>query len=198
MAGKSLGDAIVRAPFAGMVVEKMVTEGEFVRPDSRVVRLVQMNNLRLELAVPEAALSQITASQDVKFRVGAFGQEVFSGRIRYVGSAVRRESRDLLVEALVENKDGRLRPGMFATADVTVGEAQQVVVPAAAVRAGDDSQDDRVFVFKDGKLEERLVHVAGRDGNAVAIARGLKAGEQLVANAHGDWRDGQPAKAAQQ
>ena len=198
MASKSLGDAVVRAPFAGMVVEKLVTEGEYVRPDSRVLRLVQMDTLRLELAVPEAALAQITASQDVKFRVGAFGQETFSGRIRYVGSAVRRESRDLLVEAIVQNADGRLRPGMFATADVTVGEDQHVVVPAAAVRTGNDSQDDRVFVFKDGKLEERLVHVAAHDGGLVAVARGLKAGERLVANAEGDWHDGQPATAVRQ
>ncbi|MDX2022298.1 MAG: efflux RND transporter periplasmic adaptor subunit [Deltaproteobacteria bacterium] len=198
IAGKSVGDAVVRAPFSGMIVEKMVTEGEYVRPDSRVVRLVQMDTLRLELAVPEAALAQITASQDVKFRVGAFGQQTFSGRIRYVGSAVRRESRDLLVEAVVQNQDGKLRPGMFATADVTVGESQHVVVPASAVKAGNDSQDDRVFVFKDGKLEERLVHVAGKDGDVVAVARGLAAGEQLVADAAGNWHDGQPAAAAQQ
>lgn len=195
LASKSLGDAVVRAPFAGMVVDKNVTEGEYVRPDMKVVRLVEMNTLRLELAVPEAVLAQVTASQDVSFRVSAFANETFEGRIRYVGTALRRESRDLLVEAVVENHHGRLRPGMFATAEVTVGEVEQVIVPKAAVRLGNDQQDDRVFVLADGKIEERLVHVARVEGERVALASGLQPGETLVADASRALSDGQAAVA---
>ncbi|MCG5051836.1 MAG: efflux RND transporter periplasmic adaptor subunit [Myxococcales bacterium] len=191
LAGKSLGDAVVRAPFSGMVVEKFVTEGEYVRPDSRVIRLVEMNTLRLELAVPEAALAQVTASQDVHFQVAAFPAQTFSGRIRYVGSAVRQASRDLIVEALVDNAHGPLRPGMFATANVVLGERAHVVLPEAAVREGRNDESDRVFVVKNGLVEERLVHVSGRNGDRIALASGLSAGEAVVANAQGELHDGQ-------
>lgn len=195
LAGKSVGDAVVRAPFAGMIVEKNVVEGEYVRPDSRVVRLVEMDSLRLELAVPEAALAQVTSSQAVNFRVAAYPDRNFSARVRYVGSAVRRESRDLLVEAVVDNKEGILRPGMFATADVTVGESQFVVVPRSAVRMGNQQQDDRVFVLQQGRIEERLVHVAKVQGDSVSLLSGVKAGETLVADASSELKDGQAAQA---
>lgn len=198
LAAKSLGDAIVRAPFAGMIVERTVTEGEYVRPDIRVVTLVDVDTLRLELQVPEAALARVTASQEVSFRVAAFPGETFTGQIRYVGGAVRRQSRDLLVEAVVANKDRRLRPGMFASAAVHLGEEPQIVVPVSAVRAGSEISSDRVFVVKNGRVEERLVSLGGHEGTGrdeiVAVRSGLAAGERVVVPATAELRDGLAVK----
>jgi membrane fusion protein (multidrug efflux system) len=194
LAQKTMSDSIVRAPFAGLVAERHVTEGEYVRPDTRVVTLVEVEPLRLELSVPEAALAQITAAQEVAFRVAAFPGETWKGRVRYIGGALRRASRDLVVEAEVPNADRRLRPGMFATADLDVGAEPRVVLPAAAVRPGSEIAADRVFVVKNGQLEERLVHVAARAGDRVALRAGIAAGERVVAQATEALRDGLPVK----
>jgi membrane fusion protein (multidrug efflux system) len=194
LAQKTLGDAVVRAPFAGLVVERHVTEGEFVRPDMRVVTLVEVEPLRLELAVPEAAFAQIADAQEVAFRVAAFPEETFRGRVRHVGGALRRSSRDLVVEAVVANADRRLRPGMFATADLVVGEAARVVVPAEALRPGSETTSDRVFVVKDGRVEERLVVVEARAGDRVALRGGLSPGERVVTPVSDALRDGLPVK----
>lgn len=188
LAGKNLGDAVVRAPFKGMVAERYVSEGEYVRPDTRVVTLVELDPLRLELSVPEAAIHVLQGAGGVQFQVGAFPGETFQGKLRYVGPAVRRQSRDLLVEAVVANKDRRLLPGMFATAQLVTGTGAQPVIPETAVKH--DSEVDRVYVVAGGRIEERLVALGARQGGSIAVLSGLRAGERVVAPLSPELRDG--------
>ena len=188
LAGKNLGDAVVRAPFRGLVAERYVSEGEYVRPDTRVATLVEIDPLRLELSVPEAAVHILQKSAEVAFQVAAFPGQTFHGKIRYVGPAVRRQSRDLLVEAVVANPDRRLLPGMFATAQLVIGAGAQPVVPEAAVKH--DSEVDRVFVVAGDRLEERLVALGPRQSDGIAVLSGLRAGERVVACVTPELRDG--------
>jgi membrane fusion protein (multidrug efflux system) len=188
LAGKNLGDAVVRAPFRGLIAERYVSEGEYVRPDTRVATLVEIDPLRLELSVPEAAVHVLQKAAAVDFQVAAFPGETFHGKIRYVGPAVRRQSRDLLVEAVVANADRRLLPGMFATAQLVVGSGPQPVIPESAIKRGNES--DRVFVVLDDQLQERLVALGPANSDGVAVLSGLRAGERVVAPVTSDLRDG--------
>lgn len=190
LASKTLGDLAIRAPFAGVVAEKLVSAGESVRPDTRVATLVQLDPLRLELAVPEAVIESCSKGAEVSFRVAAFGDEVFTGRVEYVGATVRPNSRDLIVEALVANPAQRLRPGMFAVAEVLTGDELLPLVPSSAVRSEADLGTDRLFVVNDGKLEERLVQLGPLSGGGVAIRAGLRAGERYVVTQSPELADG--------
>jgi len=187
MAGKVLGDATIRAPFSGIVAERFVTAGEYVRPDTRVVTLVDIETLRLELTVQESAINQIHEGQTVQFRV-ASSSDPFTAQIRYVGPAVRRTSRDLVVEALVSNADHKLKPGMFATAKVELGTYSSPVLPLRALR--DSGVSKHVFVVVQNKLEERVVETGDVIGDAVAIVHGVKAGERVVSKVREEIRDG--------
>ncbi len=93
MAGKVLGDSTIRAPFAGVVAERFVTAGEYVRPDTRVITLVDTDKLRLELTVQESAVASVQEGQTVSFRVASFADREFPAKIQYVGPALRRASR---------------------------------------------------------------------------------------------------------
>lgn len=188
LAGKSLGDAVVRAPFRGLIAERYVAEGEYVRPDTRVATLVEMDPLRLELSVPEAAVHVLQKSTEVQFQVPAFPNETFHAKIRYIGPAVRRQSRDLLVEAVASNPDRRLLPGMFATARLVTGAEARPVIPEAAIRR--DREVDRVYVVAAGRLEERLVSLGAREKDGIVVLAGLRTGERLVACATPNLRDG--------
>jgi membrane fusion protein (multidrug efflux system) len=179
MAGKTLGDAVVRAPFRGVIADRLVSEGEYVRADTKVATLVEIDPLRLELSVPEAAVPMLTRAKQVVFEVAAFPGERFQGQVRYVGPAVRRQSRDLLVEAVVANPQRRLLPGMFATARLVLGSEPRPVVPAAAVKR--EGEVDRVYVVAAGRVEERLVSLGAREAESFAVIAGLKAGERVVA-----------------
>jgi membrane fusion protein (multidrug efflux system) len=187
-AGKSLGDAVVRAPFRGIVADRFVTEGEYVRPETRVVTLVEIDSLRLELSVPESAVAAIKAKGDVAFQVAAFPGETFQAKVAYVGPALRRQTRDLLVEAVVPNRDHHLLPGMFATARLTTGAETVPVIPRAAVKR--DGDGDRVFVVAGGRLEERLVALGAEQPDGAVVVSGVKPGERVVARVGAGVRDG--------
>lgn len=188
LAGKSLVDAVVRAPFAGMVDERTINVGEFVRGGQPVATVVELDPLRLELSVPESAVGAVREGQQVEFEISAYPGETFTGTVRFVSAAMRRQSRDLLVEAVVENREHRLKPGMFAVARAQIGESELPVVPGAAVSSA--GERPRVFVARDGRLEERLVQLGRRDGDAVAILAGVKAGEKVVVKLAPELRDG--------
>ena len=191
LAGKTIGDLVIKAPFEGLVADRFVNPGEYVRPDSRVASVVQLDPLRLELSVPENALASFGVGAEVKFHVAAFPEESFTGKVRFIGATVRRATRDLLVEAVVANKNERLRPGMFAVAEVTLGQVTVPAVPKAALRTDERAGNDRVFVVDNGRVEERLVHAGRADGETVIIQSGLRAGELVVLRPSPTLRDGQ-------
>jgi membrane fusion protein (multidrug efflux system) len=192
IAQRAVSDSVLRAPFAGLVAERFVTEGEYVHPDTRVATVLQIDPVRLELSVPESAVAAITAAAEVEFQVSAFPGQTFRGQVRYLGPAVRRASRDLVVEAVIPNGDRRLRPGMFATAQVKIGDTRAAVVPASALR--DQGGEPRIFVVAGGapprRLEERLVQLGPRDGAEVVVLSGVRAGEVVATPASPALRDG--------
>jgi len=187
LTAEALKDMEIRAPFSGTVVERAVTAGEWVRVDSRVVTLVSTDQLRVEITVPEADVPQVRQGMEVSFRTAGDGK-VYTGKIRYVGPAVRKQSRDAVVEAVFDNQAHNLRPGMFVTARLAVGDQQLPAVPAAAVRADGDLR--HVFVAVGGRLEDRLVQTGEPVQGQVPIVAGIKPGEEVVAELTPDVHDG--------
>jgi membrane fusion protein (multidrug efflux system) len=189
LARKDLGDAVVRAPFGGVIAERLVAEGEYVRPDTHVATLVEIDPLRLEISVPEAAVPVLQRAAEVEFQVTAFPDERFQATVRYVGPAVRRQTRDLLVEAVVPNQKRRLLPGMFASVRLALGRELRPVVPAAALKR--DGEVDRAYVvMPTGRAEERLVSLGAPEGKWFAVMSGLADGETVVSPWVVGLRDG--------
>jgi membrane fusion protein (multidrug efflux system) len=193
LTAEALRDTEIRAPFSGMVEERAVTAGEYVRVDSRVVTLVNTDALRVEITVPESDVALVRQGMEVSFRTaGESGGHVYNGKIRYVGPSVRKQSRDAVVEAVFANDAHELRPGMFVTARLAVGEQELPAIPATAVRS--DGTLRHVYVAVSGRLEDRLVQAGEKMGSQVPIVNGLKAGEQVVAELTPDVRDGARVK----
>jgi membrane fusion protein (multidrug efflux system) len=187
---KNIGDANIRAPFSGLIAERYVSLGEYVLPQTKVVTLLEIDPLRLQLTVPEAQVSVVSMDQHVDFNTTAYPDQTFGGTVRYMGPALRGNSRDLVVEAVVDNKDKKLRPGMFVTAKLDLGETPLPTIPASCVR--DDGVTHRVFVVLPEKLlEERLVQVGETKDGRVAIRDGVKPGESIVNNPADNLADGQ-------
>jgi membrane fusion protein (multidrug efflux system) len=195
LTAEALRDTEIRAPFSGMVVDRAVSAGEYVRPDSRVATIVDTDSLRVEITVPEADIAFVRQGMLIDFRTSGGGGgdgTLYHGKIRYVGPSVRRQSRDAVVEAVFANEKKELRPGMFVTARLTLGEQTLPVVPAKAVRT--DGTLKHVFVATGGRLEDRLVQAGEPLGNEIPIVSGVKSGEQVVADLTPDVRDGAKVK----
>jgi membrane fusion protein, multidrug efflux system len=188
LAAKAAGDATIRAPFSGMVVDRSVDVGEYVSPGRRVATVVEINPLRLELTIPESAASSVKEGGRVEFGVRTFASERFNGKIRYIGPVLRRATHDLVIEALVDNQDGRLRPGMFAEAELTIGERKLPIAPATALIGS--APNSHAFVVVGGVAEERVVLTGARDGDNLTILQGLRPGERVITHPNEEIRDG--------
>jgi membrane fusion protein, multidrug efflux system len=185
---QTLGDAVIKAPFAGVVSERLINVGEYVQAQTQVVKLVAVDPIRLQMNVPESLLGSVGPSTPVELRVSAYPDQWWSGSVKYVSAALREQTRDLLVEAVIANPEQKLRPGMFALARVPLPKAEAVAVPQASVKVEGDLA--RLFVDHEGTLEERLVELGAREGDLVEIRHGVKAGEAVVSPFPQEAKDG--------
>jgi membrane fusion protein (multidrug efflux system) len=174
---QTISDSSIRAPFSGVIAERFVHVGDYLHADTRVVTLLVDDPLRLELTVPEANIASVHPGLAVSFQTVAVPGRVFTATVKYMGGEIREATRDLVVEAVTENHDRALLPGMFVTAQLPVGVITLPVVPAnAVVHASNDS----VLAVIDGNIEERVVQLGPATGDLIAVADGVKKGDQVV------------------
>jgi membrane fusion protein, multidrug efflux system len=203
---KSVADGIVRAPFKGVISQRMVSAGEWVAPGRPLFVLVEKEPLKIELSVPEIAIGKIEPKQRVELRAVADPEHPAHATITRIGAEIGR-TRSLIVEAELD-KGSTLLPGMFAEAYVKIGDVERVVLPkdaitrrcsnTAAVGSGSGSGSaapppkkkdavecrgkPRAFVLgKSGELEERLVQLGPVVEDKIAIVDGVNPGEKVVA-----------------
>ena len=135
LARKAVADTAVRAPFTGLVAERLVSVGDYVTRGTRVATVVRVDPLRVELTVPEQYVSLVKVGQPVRLTVDAYPGEEFAATVRFVSPSLRSDQRALTVEAIAPNADGRLKPGLFATALVRQPDAAPaLLVPATRGR----------------------------------------------------------------
>lgn len=192
LAAQNVGDGVIRAPFAGVIAERFIEVGQFVRQDSKVVTIVAVDPIRLELAVPEAEAAKITEGAELDFGVAAHPARRFTGKIRFISGVVRRATRDLIVEAVIENSERLLMPGMFADVALIVGTTQLPSVPQKSLLAADEQA--RLFVLADGRLEERIVALGPKVGERVSVTRGVALEDKIVVSELSQLSNGQRAE----
>ncbi len=189
MARKAVEDTVIRAPYSGVIAEKAVNVGRYMKKGERVATILRVDPLRIELTIPEAAVAAVRKGQKVAFGVQSYPDRRFEGTIAYVGPAVKSDSRALVAEAIVPNPQGLLQPGLFATAHVELPAARpSVMVPAAAIR--NEGGVSRLFVARRDQAEARIVQVGREVDGRVEILRGVAAGEPVVSPQIADLSDG--------
>jgi membrane fusion protein (multidrug efflux system) len=193
LARKAVADTSVRAPLNGLVAERLVSVGDYVTRGQKVATVVRVDPLRVELTVPEQQVSLIKVGQQVRLTVDAYPNEVFEATVRFISPALRSDQRALTVEAIAVNKDGRLKPGLFATALVRQPDAAPaLLVPASAVET--IAGTSRVYVVKDNTIDERIVTTGERVDAQVEITSGVAKDEKVAAEPKGRLSDGQQVK----
>jgi RND family efflux transporter MFP subunit len=190
LAQKTLADTVVRAPFSGVVAQRMVSVGDYVTKGMKVAVVVRVDPLRVELTVPEQFVSAMGTGQPVSFQVDAYPNRTFEGKVRFVSPSLETAQRALTVEAVVPNPGGELKPGLFASALIEQPtRTPGVLVPLAAVQT--TAGTSRVFVVDGDHVEERLVTVGQAVDQLVEITRGLKSGEKVATTNVPQLVDGQ-------
>ena len=191
LARKAQSDTAIRAPFAGLVAERLVSVGDFVTRGAHVATVVRVDPLRVELTVPEQGISLVQPGQLVRLTVDAYPGQTFTAKVRFISPALRADQRALTVEAIAPNSDGRLKPGLFATASIQQPQsAPALLVPATAIET--ISGTGRVYVVKGDKVEERIVTTGETVGQQTEVTSGLAAGDVVASAPKGRLTDGAP------
>jgi RND family efflux transporter MFP subunit len=191
LAHKALADTVVRAPFAGLVAERLVSVGDYVTSGTRIAVVVRVDQLRVVLTVPEQFISAVGVGQPVSFEVDAYPGRQFVGHVRYVSPALESNQRALTVEAVVPNPSRELKPGLFATARVELpSRTPALLVPSESVRTS--SGTSRVFVVADHRAQERIVTLGQTVEGLIEITTGVAAGEHVATRNVAQLVDGVP------
>jgi RND family efflux transporter MFP subunit len=169
------------APTSGYVVKRLIAPGVLVQPGMAILKIAQIDRVRLQANVGEKDVALIRVGSPVTVTTTA-GQNLMA-RVTSVFPFIDTGPRTAVVEAIVDNRDRRLLPGQYVTMAFVTGErAEAVTVPRGAVaRLGGGA---KVWVISDGRAEPREVTTGLEGGERVEIVRGLAGNERVVARGH--------------
>jgi membrane fusion protein (multidrug efflux system) len=167
------------APFDGIVGLRRVSPGAFVNVGADIVNLESIDPIKLDFRVPEVFLSRVAVGQRLSVTVDAFPERSFPGAIAAIDPAIDPAGRSIAVRASLPNRDGVLRPGLFARVRLVLREEPEaIMVPEAAIVpfAG------RFLVMKvvDGRAQPQPVTLGLRRAGRVQVTSGLSAGDVVV------------------
>jgi len=185
------------APFAGVVTNRYADKGALVAAGTSsstqampIVRLAQVSVLRLILPVPESVAAQIHLQDPVKVHVQALNQDI-EGRVSRCADSLDLQTRTMQTEIDCDNRDGRLIPGMFAEAEISLGlKTNALTLPLEAVVRS--SEDATVLdVNSQNVLEERHVKLGLEDKARIEVVSGLSEGDRVIIGNRSQFRPGQ-------
>jgi len=189
----------VTAPFDGQLGIRQVNVGQMINAGQQVVGLTALDPVYVDFALPDQYLSKLSKDLEVTVRSDAFPGRLFKGKLTAINSMVDPVTRNVPLQATLENPDHALHPGMFAKVEVALSETKKtIVIPGSAVSYA--PYGDSVFVIekqkdpKTGKesdtLRQQFVRIGEARGDFVAVTQGLKEHQTLVSTGVFKLRNG--------
>jgi len=196
VAAKTLEDAVLRAPIAGQISQRLAQPGERVGVDARIVEIVNGSKLELETALSPADSMRVRQGQMAQLRIDGSNQTI-RARVVRINPTATAGTRTVTAYLAIEG-GSQLRQGLFAQGELTTGEANQMLaVPLDSVRT--DKPQPYVQILKDGKVEHVQVEVLQRgqwQNQTYAGLRGVEKDTPVLAGTLGAVRAGTPAQLA--
>jgi len=181
----------VRAPFSGILGQRLVSLGDYINSDSKLATLQTVDPERAVFQVPERYATSLKQDQRITFQVAALQDRQFVGRVDFVDPVVQLPARTITVKAVVANPKGELQPGMFVEVRLeTALRPNAVVIPEEAILAL--QQESFAWVVVEGKATRRVVSLGVRTPGFVEITDGVRAGEQVVIGGVEKMSEGAP------
>lgn len=178
-ANKAITDTLIYSPISGTIQERNADPGEFIATSGKIATIVRTNPLRMRIDVPEQSIGQARVGQSISLTTSAYPDRQFAGTIVRIVPGLNTNSRTMTAEAEVNNIDGLLKPGQFATVKILLPEARRaVMVPTSAVRQ--EGTTARVFVVKDGRAQERIVTLGEVENDMVEVKSGVAPDERVA------------------
>lgn len=192
-----LSERNIHAPFKGVVGFRRVSKGTLVTPGTVITTLDDIATVKLDFTVPERFLSDVNVGNTVEARADAYPGQQFNAKIATVETRINPDTRALLVRAVLQNSERKLRPGMLLKINLIQGRHQGLVVPEEALF----SVRKQHFVYAlnpDDTVVKKAVRIGMRREGIVEIVDGISEGEQIISRGQQKVREGDVVKVQQE
>jgi membrane fusion protein (multidrug efflux system) len=190
-AERAVADSRVAARFAGVIGRRFVSRGEFVQPGQKLFELVSLDPVEVEFNLPESDAARLRLGLPLDVSVAPYPGELFHAEVTMISPVVDERTRTLRVKAALPNPDGRLRPGLFARADLGIAERKNVLlVPEEAVLQRADGQVVFRAVDAGTRAQRRKVELGPIKDGMAEIRAGLAPGDVVVIRGHSSLVEG--------
>lgn len=190
----------IHAPFSGVLGIRQVSLGQYLAAGQAIVSLQSLSPIYVDFGVPQQDTPKIVPGHVLRVTNSDLPGMAFTGRITALDSVINEQTRNIQVQAIVTNKENKLRPGMFVQVELPLGSPREVVpVPASAINYA--PYGDSVFVITDMKdakgnsyrgVRQQIVKIEGSRGDQVAVTSGLNPGDEIVSSGVFRLRNGAP------
>ena len=195
-----IGKKTIRAPFAGRLGIRQVILGQTLNEGDEIVSLQSLDPIYVNFLLPQQRLAQVYPGLTIRLTTDAFPGQVVSGKITAINPQVDAATRNIRIQATVENSEERLRPGMYVNVSVVLPDRIEVLaIPATSVLYA--PYGDSVFVVEKKKndanepsglvLNQKFVRLGKKRGDYISVVSGLKQGETVVSTGVFKLRNGQ-------
>ncbi len=184
----------IAAPFAGKAGIRAVSLGQYVSPGTAIVDLQRYDPMLLDFSLPQSTVGELKVGQEVSFSVNAYPHQAFVGKVTALDSRVDPATRNVALQATLPNPHEMLRPGMYGSARLTVGQAKYgIVVPDSAITYS--TFGDNIYVVTGDAARgliahQRVVQITDQRNGLALVASGLAVGDTVVTAGQQKLRDG--------
>jgi len=192
----------IKAPFSGVLGIRQVSLGQYLAAGQAIVSLQTLSPIYVNFGVPQQDAGKMVAGHVVRVTNTDLPGMAFTGRITALDSVINEQTRNIEIQAIVTNKDNKLRPGMFVQVELPLGGPRDVVaLPASAINYA--PYGDSVYIVSDMKdpkgntyrgVRQQVVRIEGSRGDQVGIVSGLNPGDEVVSSGVFKLRNGAPVQ----
>ncbi len=181
----------LRSPINGVITARNYDKGDMYSMTQPIFVVEQIQPVKMLVNVSESLFTQVHEGMEFDVNVEAYPNEVFTGKVNLLYPTVSATTHTFPVEVICENKDERLRPGMFARVTANFGTNHHIVVPDVAVVKQQGSGEHFIYVLQpDNTVKYTLVELGKRMGSRYEIVSGLKEGDRIVTEGQVRLKDG--------
>lgn len=184
-----LENTVLVSPIDGVVTARNYDNGDMYGGQPILV-VEQISPVKMKINISESRYAETNKNLDVKLQFNPYGEEEFAGKIDIIYPTINAASHTFPVEIKLDNKDTRVRPGMYGRATVNFGTKSRVVVPDVAVVKQAGSGDYYVFTYADGKVKNNKVELGQRLGDRYELISGIENGSKVVIAGQTNIADG--------
>ena len=173
-----IAETELRAPFDGIIGLRMLSEGSYATPSTKVVRLVKVSPIKIEFSIPEKYAGVLKPGFPITFNVDGLSKEI-KASVYAIDPKIDPEMRSVVVRALYPNNSEELKPGRYANITIRLVQIDNTIaIPTEAIIA--EMEGEKVFIYKSGKALPVWVTIGLRTESLIQIQSGLQFGDTLL------------------